>query len=532
MSLELMGSRLLAPNFGDSIFVWGSLIGVVMSSLAVGYYFGGMWADKNPSYRVLSLIIFLSGILVILIPLSAPLILEIVVESGLGEKYGPILASTLMLAAPTILLGMISPYALRVSTDEIITVGGVSGSLSSVSTIGSIFGTFFTVFVLIPSFGVREIILSLGLILVGVSLIGLPWPERFFAIVLLALLIMPSSLFAGFVSVQGGEILFSGESAYSSIRIIDSDDTRTMYLNNMPHSAMFLNGSNNAVFAYTDYFNLGFLFKEEINSVLFIGGGGFSGPKQFIEYYPELTIDVVEIDKKVVELAHRFFNLEKENPRIDIFVKDGRSFLRAAEKYDLIVLDAYSKTYVPFHLMTKEFYQELKEHLNPHGVIVSNLISSLVGDTSDLLYCEVKTIEEVIPNVYLFATKTGVKSVVQNILLVATENTDYLGKNELNLIASNKESYQERLKEYVLNFVVIEENQVKKAFVLTDNFAPTEDLLNPVTLAPYKRGEALTFINVVNPFIIAVTWVIALIGLFLIFNNFWRIKEIVAVNDD
>ena len=119
-------------------------------------------------------------ILIILIPLSSPIILEVVFESGLGERYGPVLASTLLLAAPTILLGMISPFSLRISTDNILKVGVTSGGLSSVNTIGSILGTFFTVFALIPFFGVREILLSLGLILVAVSLVALPWYERFF----------------------------------------------------------------------------------------------------------------------------------------------------------------------------------------------------------------------------------------------------------------------------------------------------------------------------------------------------------------
>ena len=519
MSLELMGSRLLAPTFGDSIFVWGSLIGVVMSALSVGYYFGGRWADKYPSYRVLSLILLISGILIILIPLSSPIILEVVFESGLGERYGPVLASTLLLAAPTILLGMISPFSLRISTDNILKVGVTSGGLSSVNTIGSILGTFFTVFALIPFFGVREILLSLGLILVAVSLVALPWYERFFTIILLMLLIIPSSFFAGILSVQGGMILYDGESSYSNIRIVENSDTRTLYLNNLPHSAMYLNGSNNAVFSYTDYFNLGFIFKKEIGNVLFIGGGGFSGPKQFLDYYPNLEIDVVEIDEKVVELAKGYFNLKQDNPRINIFIKDGRLYLKEADKYDLIILDAYSKNYVPFHLMTLEFYQELREHLNPGGVIVSNLISSLIGDTSELLYSEVKTIKEVFPNLYLFSTQTSLKSVVQNIVLVASTDPSFLGPNELITIASEKVYLHERFRDYIMNQVRYEEILVDRASILTDNYAPTEKLLNPVTLAPYRRGSEQVFRVTVNPFIIAATWITALIGVFIIINN-------------
>ncbi|MQY82160.1 spermidine synthase, partial [archaeon] len=116
MALEMVGSRLLAPVFGDSIFVWGSLIGVVMSSLAFGYYLGGRYADREPSFRTFSTIISAAGALIIPIPVFANLVLEAVLKSGLGERYGPVLASALLLAAPTTLLGMVSPYAIRLAT--------------------------------------------------------------------------------------------------------------------------------------------------------------------------------------------------------------------------------------------------------------------------------------------------------------------------------------------------------------------------------------------------------------------------------
>jgi spermidine synthase len=525
MALELMGSRLLAPTFGDSIFVWGSLIGVVMTALSLGYYLGGHWADREPNYRNFSLILFTAGILIVLIPLSTPTILELVFVSGLGDMYGPILASLLILAAPTILLGMISPYSLRLSTEDIVSLGGISGSLSSINTIGSIFGTFFTVFFLIPLFGVREIILSLGIFLVIVSMIGLPWSERLFAIIVISIFIIPQSLLGGAIASHGGNILYSGESSYSSIRIVQSSETVTMYLNNMPHSAMYLNGSNNAVFRYTDYFNMAFSFNPDIEKVLFIGGGGFSGPKQFLEYYPNLEIDVVEIDPKVIELAKQYFRLDTNLSRLDIFNEDGRMFLKHGDKYDLIILDAYSKTYVPFHLMTLEFFQQLNEHLNPDGVIVSNMISSLIGDTSDLLYSEVKTVEEIFPNTYLFATKTGIKSIVQNVIMVATKNNQTFNSYKLKQRAQELEMLPSRIQDYT-NTLVTSEIQNRNSFVLTDNYAPAETLLNPVTQAPYDREGDLETTHIVNPLILAGAWIGALFSLYLMSNKIRKISGI------
>ena len=487
MALEMVGSRLLAPVFGDSIFVWGSLIGVVMTSLALGYYLGGRYADREPSFRTFSLIICAAGGLIIPIPVFANLILEAVLRSGLGERYGPVLASTLLLAAPTTLLGMVSPYAIRLATKSITSIGGVSGSLYSVSTGGSIFGTFFTVFVLIPSFGVRSILLGLGAVLIVVSLMGLVREQRVVTLLILVMvMLIPSSNFlGGSISIFTGDVVYQKDTAYSSLTVVDQpgQGTRVLYLNNMAHSACYLNGSNSAVFAYTDYFNLGFVVNPGIESVLFIGGGGFSGPKQFLEYYPWVTVDVVEIDPEVVRVAREYFFL-RDDPRLEVYVADGRAFLGDAGTYDLIVLDAYSKTYVPFHLMTLEFFEALAEHLNPGGVVVSNLIGSIIGDTSDLLMAEVRTVEEVLPNVYLFTTRSRSTSHVQNISLLATaEEPAYTGA-ELQAMALLTPVRGEALARYAGNLYEGELYHDGSS-VLTDDYAPTESLLNPVTLSPY-----------------------------------------------
>jgi spermidine synthase len=490
MALEMMGSRLLAPVFGDSVFVWGSLIGVVMASLALGYYLGGRLADREPSFRAFSLLIFAAGVLIIPIPLFSNIVLEAVLYSGLGERYGPVLASLLLLAAPTTLLGMVSPYAIRLAASSLQEIGGVSGSLYSVSTGGSIFGTFFTVFVLIPSFGVRVILISLGVVLIAVSIIGMAREQRLITIfILVVVLMLPSTPFIGeSLSIFTGTVVYRRDTAYNSLTVVDNPNrgTRILYLNNMPHSACYINGSNRAVFRYTDYFNLGFVLNPEIGSVLFIGGGGFSGPKQFLEYYPDVTVDVVEIDPVVVDTAWEYFGVP-DDPRLRVYVGDGRAFLGRLGTYDLIVLDAYSKTYVPFHLMTREFFEALAEHLNPDGVVVSNLVSSLLGDTSNLLMAEVKTVGEVFPQVYLFPTKDLSLSWVQNIILVATEAPSRYGKDDLLAMALDAPVRGETLAVYCGN-LFDREIDMRDSPLLTDDYAPTEMLLNPVTNSPYRGG--------------------------------------------
>ena len=170
MVLELLSSRLLAPYYGSTLFVWGSLIGVVLLGLASGYYYGGRKADVNPSYRQFSSLIFFTGIYTLLITYAAPSLFQFVLALRLGERYGPLAAALLILALPSFMLGGISPYAIKLSTRSLDRVGRTSGDLYSLSTIGSIAGTFLTTFVLIPELGVNTILYVLSSILIIASI--------------------------------------------------------------------------------------------------------------------------------------------------------------------------------------------------------------------------------------------------------------------------------------------------------------------------------------------------------------------------
>jgi len=317
------------------------------------------------------------------------------------------------------------------------------------------------------------------------------------------------------VAIRGGTIVYQKDTPYNTLTVVDYEErgVRTIYLNNMPHSAMYLNGSNSAVFTYTDYFNLALVFNPGVENVLFIGGGGFSGPKQFLEYYPDVNVDVVEIDPQVVKVARDYFNVS-DDPRQRVFVDDGRAFLGGAGKYDLVVLDAYSKTYVPFHLMTLEFFEALDEHLEPDGILVSNLISSLIGDTSDLLRAEYKTINLVFPQVYLFYTKTGLMSQVQNIILIATKTTNRHNIEDLTATAMEAPERSETLVKYSKTLFE-SEIRTEDLPILTDDYAPVVNLLNPVTQAPYEGG-AMHISSSLNPLLIASLWVVALVSLYIV----------------
>jgi spermidine synthase len=510
MGVELMASRLFAPAFGDSVFVWGSLIGVIMLALTTGYWLGGRWADRNRSYNELSNIVLAAGFFVLAIPLAAPYVLELIRRTGLGDVYGPLLASMLLLTGPTVLLGMVSPYVVRLSAGDVVSIGSVSGGLSSINTAGSIFGTFFTVFVLIPVFGTREIITSLGVLLVFVSLIGREWKGKLFLILVVGLLLLPEALVGGRLRVLGGTVIYRRETPYSTLTVVDNTEAgiRYMFLNDMAHSLMYLNGSTRAASRYTDYFNLAFGFNPGIKDVLFIGGGGFSGPKQFLKQYPWVNVDVVEIDPYVVEAAYEYFYVPEDEPHLRIYTMDGRSFLNQAGTYDLVVLDAYSHTYVPFHLMTLEFHQLLRRHINQGGVLVSNLIGSFVGDTSELLWCEVETVAQVYPHVHMFSTFNASEAVVRNIVMVASSDPDPITAEAFNSNISSALEDPGRVLGYYKTLYSGE--PFGRRIVLVDNYAPVDTLLNPVTLTKYEESGQLGEASLVNPYVLAGLWALSI----------------------
>ena len=445
-----------------------------------------------------------------LVPVTTPLVLEILGGFNLGNSIGSLLASVVLLFAPTVYLGMVSPYAVKLCVDDVVKIGGVSGGLSSINTVGSILGTFFTTFVLIPRFGTREIISSLGVMLIVISLIGRKGRYVVTVLCIVAVLMIPNTLIMGRLGTIGSSPVYSASSSYSKITVVENEGQgiRTLYLAEMTQSAMYMNGSTKLVFRYTDLFNLGFGYNPNITRVLFIGGGGFSSPKQFLSDYPWVDVDVVEIDPKVVDVAYRFFEIPTAEPRLTVSVGDGRQFLEDAGQYDMIVLDAYSPTYIPFHLMTVEFQEMVREHLNAGGVVISNIIGSLVGDTSELLWAEVSTVGAVFPHVDLYRTKETLGSVVQNMVLIAYKSTEPVSGAILRSNLIDKFGDTKRVTSYMKARIGADTPETE--LILSDNYAPVDTLLNPVTLNAYNEQGTQDTESMISPYLIVAMWVLAL----------------------
>jgi len=429
MVFELVGSRILGPYFGTSIFVWTSLIGIILGSLSLGYYFGGKIADKKSNFESLSLIIFLAAISIGLTIFIKDFLLISLRANFSDIRTSSIFASLILFTPTSLLLGIVSPYAAKLKIENINTSGSTVGNLYAISTAGSIVGTFLSGFYLIPQFGTNKLLIILSITLIITSL-ALSF-KKYIKIKLLVFIVVTISWFAidGFNYVSAKNGFVDVDTTYNRIWIYNYTDPKTnqlikmMAINNEASSAMFLD-SNELVHEYTNYYHLAKHFNPGFKKTLMLGGAGYSYPKDFLLKYPKATIDVIEIDPKVTELAKKYFKL-KENPRLTIYHADGRVYLnKTQEKYDVIFGDAFSSHYsLPYQLTTKEAAQKEYNVLNNDGVIILNIISATKGQRSEFLRAEYATYKNVFPQVYLFPVgdpNNGNK--VQNIILVALKS--------------------------------------------------------------------------------------------------------------
>ena len=408
MGLEMAGSRVLAIHFGSSIYVWGSIIGIFLAALAGGYYAGGVAADRKPSFLLLNVLVLVAGCWLVLLPLYDNFVGRGIRSRNLGVRLEPLLATIILFGGPSILMGMVSPFAVRLSASAVERIGNTAGRLYALSTLGSIAGTIVTAFWLIPLVGVHAILKALGVTLVVISLAGLPKSRAALVIaapllivILAGLLLKPSP----FISLRPDQhLLYEGDSAYHHILVIDDDrlNSRFLRFNNLAQSIIDRQPPHESN-SYTNSFQLARIFRPKLKRVLVIGGGGAIGPRKFVTDDPQVEVDLVEIDPVVVDVSRDYFYLP-ESSRLRVYVEDGRRFTRlATARYDLVILDAFTLgDQIPFHLTTQEFMRETQQLLVSGGVFLANLGGAMQGPKSHIVRAEYKTAASVFHNVYLF----------------------------------------------------------------------------------------------------------------------------------
>ncbi|MFA6306891.1 MAG: fused MFS/spermidine synthase [Patescibacteria group bacterium] len=469
MIFELVGSRVLGPYFGTSIFVWTSLIGIILGSLSLGYYLGGKIADKKTSLSGLSLIILLAAISIGLTILIKDFLLAVSQASFTDIRLAAVLASLILFSPASMLLGMVSPYAVKLKMENLNTSGRTVGNLYAISTVGSIIGTFLSGFYLIPRFGTNKLLIILSIILIIVSLALAVKKYTKTKLLVFIIAVVSWSAISGLDGLALKNGFIDVDTAYNRIWIYNRLEpntnrlTKIMGINNENHSSMFLD-SDELVNEYTKYYHLAKHFNPNFKATLMLGGAGYSYPKDFLLKYPEAMIDVVEIDQKITDLAKKYFRL-KENPRLNIFHEDGRVFLnKTRKKYDVIFGDAFSSRYsLPYQLTTREAVQKKYDILNDGGAVILNIISAIDGEKGEFLRAEYATYKNIFPQVYLFpVSRPNNGSAVQNIILVALKS-----KSEPKFDSANPElnGYLEHLWKKEIDTDIP---------ILTDDYAPVD----------------------------------------------------------
>jgi spermidine synthase len=430
MILELVGSRVLAPYVGTSTIVWTSLIGIILGALSLGYYVGGKIADIEVQARKLAVVILSAAFFVLIIILINQAVLSRLMSAMPNIYFGAVAAALVLFAVPSFILGIVSPYAVKIKIKDLQNTGRVVGDLYAISTIGSIAGTFAAGFFLIPFLGTINILYFITALLVLASI--LVFPKKFFGarlifiFILLALIVFFLAKNAQADTLKPLDI----DSQYNRIFISRGIDAQTkrpiLRLTTDPfgtQSAMFLDKDDELVHQYTKYYRLVDVANPAINSALMIGGAAYSYPKDFLQNHPSAKIDVIEIDPKMTELAKKYFNL-KNNPRLQTYNEDARVFLNQnKKKYDAIYVDAFnSHLSIPYQLTTSEAVQEISNSLSDNGVAVVNIISAFQGDKSKFLRAELATYKSIFPQVYLFQVDNSDAYNSQNIIMLALKN--------------------------------------------------------------------------------------------------------------
>ena len=429
LALELAAARLLAPAFGTTELVWSAIIGLILLYLSVGYMLGGRWADRSPHPATLYTILVAAGLAIVVIPLLSRPMLRLATQGmmtwNLGLIAGPFIVVLVLFVVPVTLLACVSPFVIRLSVTDVTASGATAGRIYALSTLGSFIGTFLPNLVLIPNLGTRRTFILLALITVAVGLWGL-WRadrRRFWWLAwTLPLLIALFALNPGAIKPQAG-LIHEEESVYNFIQVVEQGDgTRYLLLNEGQgiHSVYtpgddILTGGPWDYYLIAPYFNAAPHPPSAVGSLLVIGLAAGTTPTQVTEVYGALPIDGVEIDPAIVQVGRDYFAMAQ--PNLAVHIADGRYFLTQTDRrYDVVAVDAYRLPYIPWHLTTVEFFQQVRAHLTDAGVVAINVGHTSGGGNAArdwrLVDAMVATMQQVYPSVHIIEVPGSLNAIV------------------------------------------------------------------------------------------------------------------------
>jgi spermidine synthase len=378
LGAEISAARLLAPYFGASTIIWANTIATVLIALSAGYALGGRLADRRGDLRGLCLVVLVAGVLLAIVPFVSGPFLRLSVNAlgalSVGGFLGSLAAVLVLVAVPVLLLGTVAPYANRLSVDSLADTGKTTGGLYAISTVGSLVGTFLAALLLIPLIGTHRTFITFALALVLVAAVGLrSWRILVVpAVVAASLALPPASVGA---DVRGGRVIYETETPYQYARVIQfRDGVRWLQLNEgVAVHSLYRPGSFLTNGYWDDFLALPFATGAGApHRIAILGDAAGTVARAYGHYFPATRVDAVELDAELTAIGRRYFHLG--GPNLRTYTADARPWLQASHgRYDSIFLDAYRQPYIPFYLVTHEFFAAVRAHLNPGGTLIVNV---------------------------------------------------------------------------------------------------------------------------------------------------------------
>lgn len=409
MIYEFIAVRMLQRFFGSSLEVWSAEISVCLLGLAAGYSLGGWMADRFRSWAPLGVVLCIAGFSAVFMEPIVVKTAEHVAQSEVMRWWEPLVASAAATLVPLLALGTVMPQAIRLAVTRLDRVGSSAGRIAALSTLGSICGTMATS-TLFVTWGVRESLYATcaALVVGGVFIVFAHFAARRKTAPVAALIVASAPFLAPAAFAQ---TIYENYSAYHHILVRDEAEKRILYFDSSPQSTMFKTDAYAGGFEYTEFFYAPLVLDPTTKSVLFVGLGGGTGPKYFLKHYPEMKIEVSEIDPAVVKVAKQYFELP-EDPRLRIVTIDGRTFIqRTKQTYGAIIMDAYASgpngAYLPYHLATQEFFRSAFDRIENGGCLVYNVMGEYGGSNDNIVRGMLQTLESVFQKVYVFQAESS-----------------------------------------------------------------------------------------------------------------------------
>jgi spermidine synthase len=373
LGAEIAGVRLLAPYFGASTVVWANTIGVVLVALSIGYWLGGKAADRRPRIEPLCFVALAAAVLLALVPFAARPLLDAGVDAldavSAGAFIGSLLAVLVLIALPVLLLGMVAPWAMRLAITTVDEAGTIAGRLYALSTAGSLVGTLLSALVLIPAIGTRRTFLTFAICLAVVAALGIRSRRRVLGapVLIAALFAVPTDTIK---SAEDERLVYETETEYQYARVLQNADGERRLELNEGHAVHSLYRPGTVL--TNDYWDAMYLDAGKPRSVAILGNAAGTTAREFATLRPATRIDAVEIDPELTKIGYRWFGLPRS---VHVHHDDARPFLRRHEdeRWDAILLDCYRQPYIPFYLVTEEFFELVRDRLTPNGAVVVNV---------------------------------------------------------------------------------------------------------------------------------------------------------------